>query len=167
MNAEQWQQVKDAFQAALDLPAEQRSVYLDGFCAAEPGLREEIESLLRHYHAAGTLLENPPHFSTTLPPDDGPDPWLGQKIGPYQAISKIGEGGMGAVYRAVRVDDHCDEEVPGSTGRRSRSMKSCPRLTLKTIGRANIWFITTCGLETLSRKLEKHLPRRLRLKDVC
>jgi hypothetical protein len=62
VNAEQWQQVKEAFQAALELPAEQRSVYLDGFCAAEPDLRDEIESLLFHYHAAGTLLENPPHF---------------------------------------------------------------------------------------------------------
>jgi serine/threonine protein kinase len=106
VNAEQWQQVKDAFQSALELPAEQRSVYLAGFCAAEPALGEEVESLLRHYHDAGTLLENPPHLSTAVSPEDGPDPWLGQKIGPYQAISKIGEGGMGTVYRAVRVDDH-------------------------------------------------------------
>jgi serine/threonine protein kinase len=33
------------------------------------------------------------------------DPLLGKNIGPYQTIAKIGEGGMGTVYRAVRVDD--------------------------------------------------------------
>ncbi|MBS1850282.1 MAG: protein kinase [Acidobacteria bacterium] len=106
MNPQQWAQVKEAFQAALELPAEQRSAYLDGFCTAEPALRGEVESLLRHYQEADGMLDTPADLGEALTAEEGPDPWLGQKIGPYQAVSKVGEGGMGAVYRAVRVDDH-------------------------------------------------------------
>ena len=42
---------------------------------------------------------------------NAPDPLLGKNIGPYQTIAKIGEGGMGTVYRAVRVDDHYLKQV--------------------------------------------------------
>ena len=66
MNSEQWKQVKEAFQAALELPAEQRVIYLDGFCAAEPELRQEVDSLLQHYHQAGTMLERPTQFGHCL-----------------------------------------------------------------------------------------------------
>jgi hypothetical protein len=62
VNPQQWKQVKEAFQAALELPAEQRAIYLDGVFASEPALRQEVDSLLQHYHQAGTLLESPPHL---------------------------------------------------------------------------------------------------------
>src|SRR5581483_1140043 len=39
------------------------------------------------------------------------DPWVGKNIGPYQTISRIGQGGMGAVYRAGRVDEHYLKQV--------------------------------------------------------
>lgn len=109
MTPERWEQVKEAFQAALELDAQQRAIYLDGFCAAEPALRQEVESLLRHHHEAGTLMDHPAELAADLA--DAPDPWVGRNIGPYQTVAKIGEGGMGAVYRAIRVDDHYLKQV--------------------------------------------------------
>jgi serine/threonine protein kinase/tetratricopeptide (TPR) repeat protein len=103
---ERWAQVKQAFQSALELTPEERVIYLDGFCAAEPELRKEVESLLRHHHEAGTVMDHPAQLAPYLIPDDENDPWIGRNIGPYQTVAKIGQGGMGTVYRAIRVDDH-------------------------------------------------------------
>ncbi|HSS99522.1 MAG TPA: protein kinase [Terriglobales bacterium] len=106
MTPERWAQVKQAFQSALELAPDERAIYLDGFCAAEPELRKEVESLLRHHHEAGTVMDHPAKIITELIPGDENDPWIGRNIGPYQTVSKIGQGGMGTVYRAIRVDDH-------------------------------------------------------------
>ncbi len=105
MDPERWQRVKEAFQSSLELPPEERSIYLDGFCAAEPDLRSEIESLLRHHHEAGTLMDKPAGLAAVVG-DTEHDPWIGKNVGPYQTVARIGEGGMGAVYRAIRIDDH-------------------------------------------------------------
>jgi non-specific serine/threonine protein kinase/serine/threonine-protein kinase len=101
---DRWEQVKEAFQSAIELDSSERSAYLDSLFAGEPDLRAEVDSLLRHHADAGTLLENPPRLPSEL--EEAHDVWIGRNIGPYQAVALIGQGGMGAVYRAVRVDDH-------------------------------------------------------------
>src|SRR5947208_10794558 len=99
---EQWQEIKALFAAAYELPPSQRAVFLAELRASNPAHAVEVESLLHAHVEAGTVLEHPGYAHFQFSEDDDRDPWIGRKIGPYQAIARIGQGGMGAVYRAVR-----------------------------------------------------------------
>jgi non-specific serine/threonine protein kinase/serine/threonine-protein kinase len=104
-SSERWAEVKRIFHAAIDLGAADRPALLERECSADAALKKEVESLLASHQEAGDALENPDELWRPVGAPI-PDPWLDRKIGPYQPVAKVGEGGMGAVYRAIRVDDH-------------------------------------------------------------
>src|ERR1039458_5749780 len=99
------------FNAALQLPAGQRTAYLDEACSGENALRLKIEVLLRVHNEVGTFLENPtqeagpsavekPGSSGTLRISAPPIEQTGERIGRYKLLQQIGEGGCGVVYMA-------------------------------------------------------------------
>jgi eukaryotic-like serine/threonine-protein kinase len=72
----------------------------------------EIEALVRSYEEGGTFLDHPVNVAAVdLVQDASLMPWVGRRLGPYQIIQKIGEGGMGTVFRATRVDGLYDKDV--------------------------------------------------------
>ncbi|HUR32333.1 MAG TPA: protein kinase [Vicinamibacterales bacterium] len=91
---------RDFFDAALALPPAERSSFLEHECA-EPGLRAQVESLLRAHDLAGTGFLGRSAIELTA----SPPPLIGRRIGHYELTSEIGRGGMGIVYLAVRADD--------------------------------------------------------------
>jgi serine/threonine protein kinase len=99
MTADRWRQVKNVFQAALERAPEARVPFLDEACGEDRELRREVESLLAARGEAGDFLSKP-----VLPAATEPDV-VGRRIGPYRVLGRIGYGGMGVVYRAVRDDD--------------------------------------------------------------
>ncbi len=104
MDAEQWQRIKTAFSRALELPPGERAAYLESL--TDPAVREEVLSLLASNRDADDPMENPAIRLDADPPDGlERDPWIGKDIEGYHVISQIGRGGMGVVYRAVRVGD--------------------------------------------------------------
>ncbi len=106
MNSERWAQVKEIFQAALDLPQSERLEYVRAACAGDEELRREVESLLKSEATTddfmGVAVEYAPG---AFKDDEPPDANIGRRIGPYQIVREIGAGGMGAVYLAERVDE--------------------------------------------------------------
>ena len=89
---ERWQQVKAMLAAALERAPDERNDYLNRVCVEE-SLRSEVESLLAaHCQADSSLLG-----LSDREPDELPS---GTRLGPYEILAPLGEGGMGKVYKA-------------------------------------------------------------------
>ena len=117
MTSEEWQQVKQVLNDALETPAEERAAFLDQATNGNTRLRAEVESLLASYRHAGAFIEAPAATPASMVQPESLSP--GSSLGPYRIVQLIAEGGMGSVYQAVRVDDLYRKVVAVKVVRRS------------------------------------------------
>ena len=91
------------FAAALERAPEDRATFLDGACHDDPELRQRMETLLAANDDPDSLL---PEDLTAEATQDSPfhDEAVGQTLGRYKLLERVGEDGYGVVYVAEQTE---------------------------------------------------------------
>lgn len=106
MDPTHWRSVKEALFEALEMSGDERLSYISGL---DPGIREEVERLVKADSAAANFIASPfllensdlENVSEQIPAD----------IDGYRVIREIGSGGMGTVYLAEHSGEGFSQKV--------------------------------------------------------
>jgi hypothetical protein len=91
----------------LEQPVAARAAFLQAVCGEDKALRALLDALLAPYEQPATVFATQ---AETLPPGpgirfaDAPDEAVGQTLGRYKPLERIGEGGCGVVYVAEQTE---------------------------------------------------------------
>lgn len=112
MNAERWKQVDAMLDAVLEIAPADRSDFLNDKCGDDENLRLQVKKLLATMEKAEDFLEASPVESVFRAfEEESSENLIGRQIGVYRLIRLIGQGGMGSVFLASRIDKEFRKEV--------------------------------------------------------
>ncbi len=117
MEPELWQRVEQVCIAALERGEAERGAYVAAACAGDAELQREVNSLLLEQIRAERFMESSAIevAAKRLALEEESlrvaSSMVGQTVTYYRIVAKLGAGGMGEVYRAVRADGVYEKQV--------------------------------------------------------
>lgn len=102
------ERVEKLFAALAECRPEERRTQLAALRGVDTDLCAEVESLLAVAPKARGFLSIGP-----VPPPEAfePETMLGQRLGPYQIVGELGDGGMSTVFLGERADGQYCQQV--------------------------------------------------------
>ena len=101
ISPERLRQIEELYHSARELLSDQRDGFLNDACGNDAELLRTVLALLAQDVTSGPMERPILGVAARLladPPDAGWAP--GSRVGPYQIVSRLGEGGMGEVFKA-------------------------------------------------------------------
>jgi eukaryotic-like serine/threonine-protein kinase len=105
MDSARWERIQTLFHETADLAEPEQRTFLKTACADDEGLMADVLALLEEDARGASLLDRDlAHVAHDVLDEVAPASLPFKEFGPYRIKEALGEGGMGVVYLAERVD---------------------------------------------------------------
>ncbi len=105
------QKIRVLFEKAIAIPRSERPAFLET-AAVDATTRQVLDRMIQKHEDSLTLLSERDRIAMRKVLLDSMDEdWTGKRLGAYQIVKKIDQGGMGSIYLADRADAEFDKRV--------------------------------------------------------
>jgi len=105
MDSTRWERIQNLFHEVADLPEPEQHTFLKDACGDDEGLAAEVLALVEEDARGSSLLDRDlAHVAHHVLDEATPPSLPFKEFGPYRIKEALGEGGMGVVYLAERID---------------------------------------------------------------